>query len=266
MLTVSGKETSMLKRALIVLALCLVAGSLWAEDSVFVGDWKLNPSRSKLTDEMKVASLGGNRYSFNFGGDTESIIVDGTDQPGTMGTTLAVSEEAPDHWTVVRKKDGKVIVTGIWTLSKDGGKLTDHFTAVRPNGGTTSLDYIYERKGNGQHFAGDWVSTTEQVNSIFVIQVRPFEGDGLSFITPGGGGTQNVRFDGKDYANTGAVVDGLTSTAKRVNERTLEMTTKRNGKVANTNEITVSEDGKTLTMTTHAQGRSDPDVLVFERQ
>lgn len=75
-----------------------------------------------------------------------------------------------------------------------------------------------------------------------------------------------MKFDGKDYANTGAVVDGLTSSAKRVNERTLETTTKRNGKVANTNEITVSEDGKTLTMTTQGQGRSDPNVLVFERQ
>lgn len=256
----------MLKRTLIMLAVCLVTGSLWAEDSPFVGNWKLNPSRSKLTDEMKVTSLGGNRYSFDFGGSPESIAVDGTDQPGTMGTTLAVSEEGPDHWTVVRKKDGKVIVTGIWTLSKDGAKLNDHFTAMQPNGGTTSLDYVYERKGDGQGFAGDWVSTTEQVNSVFVIQVRSFEGDGLSFITPGGGGTQNVKFDGKDYANAGALVDGLTSSAKRVNERTLEMTTKRNGKIANTNEITVSEDGKTLTMTTQGQGRSDPNVLVFERQ
>lgn len=256
----------MLKRTLMLLAVCLVVGSLWAEDSPFVGNWKLNASRSKLTDEMKVTSLGGNRFSFDFSGDTESIAVDGTDQPGTMGTTLAVSEEGPDQWKVVRKKDGKVIVTGIWTLSTDGKKLSDHFTAMRPNGGTTSLDYVYERKGDGQRFAGDWVSTTEQVNSVFEIQVRPFEGDGLSFITPGGGGTQNVKFDGKDIANVGAVVDGLTSTGKRMNERTVEVTTKRNGEVANTNEITVSEDGKTLTMTEHAAGGKDPDVLVFDRQ
>lgn len=240
----------MLKRTLVLLALCLMAGSLWAQDSPFVGDWKLNPSRSKLTDEMKVISLGGNKYSFDFSGDTESITVDGTDQPGTSGTTLAVSEDAPDHWKVVRKKDGKVVITGLWTL-KDG-KLMDHFTAVQPDGGTTSLDYVYERNGAGEGFAGDWVSTTEQVNSVFVIQVRPFEGDGLSFITPGGGGTQDVKFDGKD--------------AKRVNEHTLELTNRKNGEVAGTNDMTVSDDGKTLTMTQRVQGRSAPDVFVFERQ
>jgi hypothetical protein len=33
-----------------------------------VGDWKLNPQKSKLIDEMKVTSLGGNKYFFDFGG------------------------------------------------------------------------------------------------------------------------------------------------------------------------------------------------------
>jgi hypothetical protein len=31
-------------------------------------------------------------------------------------------------------------------------------------------------------------------------------------------------------------------------------------------EITVSDDGKTLTMTVHVPGRSEPDVLVFEKE
>jgi hypothetical protein len=35
----------------------LVTGALWAADDLFVGDWKLNPSRSKLTDVMKVETF-----------------------------------------------------------------------------------------------------------------------------------------------------------------------------------------------------------------
>lgn len=163
----------------LLLVMGLTAVLAWAADDPMVGDWKLNPGKSKLTDEMKVTSLGGNKYSFDFGGDPETIVVDGTDQPGVMGTTLAVSAESDDKWKVVRNKDGKVIVTGIWTLSKDGKTLTDHFTAERPSGGTTSLDYVYERRGNGRQFAGDWVSTTEKVNSAYVMQVRTYEGDGL---------------------------------------------------------------------------------------
>jgi hypothetical protein len=51
-----------------------------------------------------------------------------------------------------------------------------------------------------------------------------------------------------------------------VNERTLEITTRINDKVAGTQEDTLSSDGKTLTMTVHAAGRTAPSMLVFERQ
>jgi hypothetical protein len=52
----------MFKRAFLLLPLaCLAAGAAWAADDPMVGDWKLNPQKSKLTDEMKVTSLGGNK-------------------------------------------------------------------------------------------------------------------------------------------------------------------------------------------------------------
>jgi hypothetical protein len=262
-----GKEGCAMMRPIgFLLAACMAAGAAWAADDPMVGDWKLNPRKSKLTDEMKVTSLGGNKYSFDFGGGAMVAAADGTDQPGTFGMTIAVKIDGPARWTVVRKKDGKVLVTGIWTLSSDGSKLNDHYTAVRPSGGTTSLDYVYERRGNGQGFAGDWVSTTEQVNSAFVMHIKPFEGDGLSFITPGGAGTKNIRFDGKDYANVGAVVDGLAASAQRVNERTVRVTDTAHGKLTDTQEVTVSDDGKTLTITIHVPGHSEDDVQVFERQ
>ena len=263
-----ARKGDVLKRVFhLMVVACLVGGAAWAADDPMVGNWKLNPKKSKLTDVMKVESLGGNKYSFDFGGgDPEIAVADGTDQPGHFGIMIAVSVDAPDKWTVVRKKDGKVLVTGVWTLSKDGSTLSDHFTAARPNGDSTSLDYLYRRTGGGSGFAGTWVSSSEQVNSVVVLKVRTWEGDGLSFISQGGGGTMNVKFDGKDYANVGAVVDGLTASARRVNERTVEMTDKISGKVKDTQEISVSADGKTLTMTVHIPGRREPNVQVFERE
>jgi hypothetical protein len=151
-------------------------------------------------------------------------------------------------------------------LSKDGGTLNDHFTAARPNGDSTSLDYVYKRTGGGAGFPGTWVSSSEQMNSVVVLKIRAWEGDGLSFISQGGGGTKNLMLDGKDYANKGAVVDGLTASARRVDERTLEMTDKISGKVTDTQEISVSVDGKMLKITMHIPGRSEPDVRVFERE
>jgi hypothetical protein len=101
---------------------------------------------------------------------------------------------------------------------------------------------------------------------VILLKVRAWEDDGLSFISQGGGGTRNVKADGKDYANVGAVVDGMTASARRVDERTLELTDKINGKVRDTQEMTVSTDGKTLTITVHIPGRSEPDMQVFERE
>lgn len=256
----------MLRRAFLLLLLAgLATGAAWPADDLMVGDWKLNPQRSKLTDEMKVTSLGGNKYSFDFGGgNPETIVVDGTDQPANFGTTFAVTEVTPDEWTGVRKKNRRVEIKGIWKLSKDGNTLHDDFTFIADNGKTTHLVYVYERRGGGSGFAGDWVSTNEQLDTVYVLQVRPFEGDGLSFTTSGEG-TKNVKFDGKDYPNAGSGMKSVSS-AQRVNERTIELRDKLGGKVVDAQEISVSEDGKTLTMTVHVPGRSEPNVLVFERE
>ncbi|HTU46537.1 MAG TPA: hypothetical protein VMF91_15825 [Bryobacteraceae bacterium] len=260
-----AKEGFMFKRAFLLLPLAaLAAGVAWAADDPMVGNWKLNPQKSKLTDEMKVTSLGGNKYAFDFGGNPETIVVDGTDQPANFGTTFAVTEVAPDEWTGVRKKDGRVEIKGIWKLSKDGNTLHDDFTFIADNRKTTHLVYLYERRGGGSGFAGDWVSTKEQRDTVYVLQVKPFEGDGLSFITSGRG-TKNVKFDGKDYPNVGSGMK-VVSSAQRVNERTVELRDKIGGKEVDAQEISVSQDGKTLTMTVHVPGRSEPNVLVFEKE
>lgn len=257
----------MLKRACQFIGMaCLLGGVAWAAGDPMVGDWKLNPHKSKLTDVMMVESLGGNTYSFDFGGgDPETARADGTDNPGHFGTVIAVRVDAPDQWTFVRKKDGAAVVTAVWTLSKDGTTLNDHFMGARPDGNTTSVDYVYKRRGPGSGFAGTWASSNEQVNQVVVLKVREWEGNGLLFVSQGGGGTKQVKFDEKDRPNVGAVVDGLTASARRVNSRTVDITEKIAGRVRDRQEIRVSRGGKTLTVTIHVPGRSEPDVQVFDR-
>jgi hypothetical protein len=245
----------------------LLASALLAANDPFVGEWKLNPSKSKLTDVMKVASVAGNKYAFDFGGGPETIAADGTDQPAGFGTTLTVTVQAPDSWKVVRKKDGHVLLTANWQLSKDGNTLTDDFTEIAPNGSSTNVKFVYKRTAGTSGFAGTWESTSETVNSVFVIEVQPYEGDGLSFVDSSEGVTKNVKFDGKEYPNVGPNVPaGSVSSARRVNQHTLEITDKFNSKVTDTQEINLSSDGKTLTMAIRIVGRTEPNLLVFERQ
>lgn len=243
--------------------------ALGAANSPFVGDWKLNPSKSKLVDEMKVESLAANKYGFDFQGNGvfETIVIDGTDQPGDFGTTLSVTAEGPGAWKVVRKKDGRVLLTANWELSKDGNTLRDDFSAISPNGTASTVNYVYKRTGSGSGFAGMWVSTSAAVNFVVVIHIRPYEGDGLSIINSSSL-TRNVKLDGKDYRNMGpnaAIV--TTSAVRRLDVRTLELVDKSsNGKVYDTQKIELSSDLNTLSMIVQSEGRTQPNILVFERQ
>jgi len=247
---------------------CLTTGMTWAAQSPFIGEWKLDPSKSRMPDEMKVQSKGGNTYAFDFGGVTETIVVDGRDQPGGYGgTLLSVKPEAPDTWIVERKKDGRLLLRATWKLSKDGRTLTDYYRGFRSDGSTISMDYVYQRTGGGSGFAADWQSIKETMNSPFVMQVKEFEGDGLSFVIPLEQITKNVKFDGKDYPDEGANAGrGASSSVRRVDERSLIITDKADGKVTDTEEIELSADLNTLTTTVHIAGRSKPNVLVFERK
>lgn len=241
--------------------------ALWAADNPFVGDWKLNPTRSKMTDVMKVENIGANQYTFNFGGGPQTIVVDGTDQPGGFGSTLSVAVERPDTWKVIRKRDGRMLLSAIWNLSEDGTTLTDHFTGFKANGSPYTVDYVYKRKHGGSGFTGEWVSTSETVTSTVMLEVRPYEGDGLSFIEPAVDVTRNVKFDGKDYPTLGPNVPaGFTSSISRVDEHALKMSCKMNDKLLYTQQIELSSDLKTLTITRLIVGEEEPNIRVFERQ
>ena len=252
----------------LLLVACQATGALWAADNPFVGDWKLNLSRSKLIDVMKVERLGADKYGFDFGsGSAEKIAIDGTDQPGLSGTTLSVTVEGPDTWKVVRKKDGRTELTGIWKLSQDGNTLHDNYTEFAPNGSpsTPTVNYLYKRTAAGTGFVGTWEATMT-MDEAFVLQIRPYEGDGLSFLRSSED-TRNVKFDGKAYPNVGrGVAQGSTSSARRVDARTLEITDKNNGKITRTIQIELSPDLKTLTRTVHPVGQREPNIFVFERQ
>ena len=76
------------------------------------------------------------------------------------------------------------------------------------------------------------------------------------------------KFDGKDYPVTGdAAFD--TRAYKRVNDKTLDMTLKKGGKVTVTGTIVVAADGKSRTVTTSgtdAQGKKFKSVAVYDKQ
>lgn len=256
--------TKQLLRGLVVA--WAVTGTLWAEGDPFMGKWKMDASKSTTVDEMKVESAGGNKYGFDFGGGIpEMIAVDGTDQPGQFGTTLAVTAVTPDQWKVVRKQKGQIEIIGNWTLSSDGATLTDDYTEFDAKGSpTTHLLYKYQRMGGGSGFAADWVTTNQPTNPE-ELQIEAWQGDGLSLIRRNV--ARHVKFDGKDYApEGGSLPAGFATSAQRVDAHTVELKDKIGARLLDTQELKLSADGKVLTVTYEPAGRTKPNVLVFERQ
>jgi len=77
-----------------------------------------------------------------------------------------------------------------------------------------------------------------------------------------------ANYDGKDYPLAG-VLNANTVSLKRIDARTTERTDKKDGKVTVTLTRVVSQDGKTMTVTTkgtNAQGQTVNNVAVWERQ
>src|SRR5216684_6617598 len=171
----------------LLLVVGLVTGTLWAADNPFVGKWKVNPSKSKLYDEVKVEAVGANKYTFTFGpGQVDTVVADGSDQPGLRGTTLSVTVKGPNSWEVIRKMKGRTLLTAYWTLSEDGKTLNDAFTQYLPSGitlfsqplpdgSTLFLPFVYERTAGNSGFPGTWDSESAKVPKGIELQVQPYE-------------------------------------------------------------------------------------------
>ncbi len=246
----------MIKRSLQpLLFACLAISAYAAADNPFVGDWKLNPSESTLTDKMTVENLGGNKYGFNFGGGPEPIVVDGTDQPSQLyrGDTLSVAVEG-DTWKIIRKRNGRLMISASWSLSQDSNALTDHFTGFNADGSPYQLNYVYKRTAGGSGFAGTWVSTSlEAKNYVVRIQIQPYEESGLSILDAASQFTGNMNF--------------AASLVNRLDDHTLELTRKKNdGELSVFLQLKLSPDLKRLTITPRSATRSEPHILVFDRQ
>jgi len=272
----------MLLRSLLSLpVVCLAIGTLWAANDPLVGKWKVNPSKSKLYDEMKVEAAGANRYTLTFGpGQVDTVVADGSDQPALSGTTFSITVKGPNNWEVVRKLKGRTLLTANWTLSEDGKTLNDAFTQYLPSGttlfaqplpdgSTLVLPYVYERTAGNSGFLGTWDSDSAKVKAGIELQIQPSEGDGLSFKRSDEETVKRVKLDGNDHPDLepNGGDKGTASSGRRVNERSLEITYKSKGKITGTSQIELSTDLKTLTMTERLVGQSRPkSILVFDRE
>jgi hypothetical protein len=242
----------------------LNTASARATDDPFVGTWKLNVDKSRFAGYTReIKDLGDKKYDWF----QASVLIDGKEHPFTFGGTYVATQESPDKWVVTRKHDGKVTSVGTWMLSDGGQQIKTEVQGTRADGTPFKQELVYAREGTGSGIAGKWVVQNFQASAISDWVIKPYGNDGLSFAWPSDKDHEDLKFDGKDYPQEGPrEMPGETSCGKRIDNHTIQLTDKLNGKVRATREAKVSQDGRTLTETRYSPGQQTPAILVYEKQ
>jgi|RhiMethySRZTD1v2_1073278.scaffolds.fasta_scaffold127309_2 hypothetical protein len=244
---------------------------------VFVGTWKENQSKSR--------SFISSALTYTFTSEPDGFItivrggvqlrdrvrMDGKEYqtPGVEGRTVSWVKANAMLYNSTIKRDGALVATARWILSAGGKHLRQETMPVRANGDndTNIIEYV-RTSGDGDTLLGEWkpVSTRSAVPDSFVITLF---GDELSVFYPKYGSTlYTMRLDGKRYPLNGPnALPGTTTAAQALAMRSLRRTTFRAEKPTLEIVMTVSADGNTMTVTTHAPDSSnEPSLFVYEKR
>jgi hypothetical protein len=247
------------------LPLRLIAGS-----DPFIGAWRLRPDRSRFFGvQEKIEDLGGYKYRFTTGDRVETIVLDGEDHPSAngKGATWALRKIGPNKWKSIDKVNGQITAISIWTVSDDGRIFTAATQGIRNDGTRYKTKFTATRVAGTSGLIGTWVGAGPDAHAPVHWSIEPFEGDGLSLISRDSGERVDLKFDGKDYPETGpGVPAGSTVSAGRVDERTIELFDRINGKLAYVERLQVSPDGTVLALGIGESSAKLSAVYYYDRQ
>lgn len=233
-----------MKRLILLLLLSPVAS---LSQSPFDGSWLFTP---QLPQKPAVYLLANGRFRCSGCLASMEIKADGDDHKAAETDYWdRVNLQVVDGHTVVfiAKKGGKTMFTEVDAVSADGGTLIQ-MVKDTTEAETVTIETRNRRieKGPvGAHaISGSWRAYETHRSRNGSISQYKCTADGFSAETPLGE-KFNAKFDGKDYP----VEDdpgGTTVSAKLLSPETVELTSKRNGKVVAVKRMSVAPGGKAI--------------------
>jgi len=251
--------------------LVLLAPTLLLAQSPFDGTLPTNMDQAKLSPKPYVFSLDKGMYDCSSCSPKIHVKADGQDQPvtGQSYDAINVREVDPKSITITTKKTGKTANEQTRTVSDDGNTLTlKSTTHPQTSDQTVTAEVTFTRIGKAPAGAngtsGSW--RVNKVNESENGRTTTYKGDGdeISMSTPTGE-SYTAKLDGKDYPVKGAYFFNSVS-LKRVDDHTIEETDKRDGKVVEVAKITVSPDGKKMTVVATDKLTGRTSTFVAEKQ
>ena len=238
--------------ALITTAALFAAASSQAQ-SPFDGTWKTDLSKTQFSPKPLTFYTSAGWYHCVSCTPAFDVQADGQDHAvsGQSYDTMSVTVVDPHTISVVAKKGGAVTFEQTRTVSADGKTLTVKSTGHPANGGaTTDFETTGKRSGplpSGVHAtSGNWVIQKQSGSSNALITTFKTNGDELTMTSPTGE-TYTAKFDGNDYPYRGAYSYDAVS-LKKINDHTIEEIDKRNGNAIDDSTMTISANGKTMTV------------------
>ena len=255
----------------LLLPLVLLASATLFAQSPFDGTWMTKLDTAQFPTKPDNYSLNSNMYECLTCVPKVAVKADGTDQKVTGNPyydTIAVHVVNASSVEIIQKKDGKVMGTNTRTVSADGNTLSDKFTdttGTQPVTGEVTSTRVSPGPAGSHAVSGSW--RTEKVNSVSSNGLTvTYQGtaDGLK-MSDQNGNSYDAKFDGKEYPIQGDPGHTMVS-LKRIGDRTIEETDKRDGKIVGLYRMTVSSDGKSIHAEYHDKQHGTTTSFTMEKQ
>lgn len=241
------------------LRFALLVSLLWpalaAAQSAFDGTWKFDLKTAQFSEKPDVYLLQDGMYHCKTCVPPIDIKADGTDQKVSGHPYYdTASIKIVDDRTIEEtdKKNGKVVATSKTWVSADGNTLMFEFsdssnTNAAPVTGKGEEARVAKGPAGAHAISGSWrASKMDTMSENGLLVTFKVSGDSLT-MTNLTGQSYTAKLDGTDAPYKGD--PGTTSVSvKKTGPNSIDETDKRDGKVISIAHMTVSADGKSLTV------------------
>ena len=247
-----NRTTRSLVCALFVLAVVCVSQGAPAQ-SPFDGTWHTNLAQSKISPKPNVFYLSQGWYHCVSCNPTYDAKADGTDQAvtGQAYDAVSITEVDPKTISVTTKKAGKVVYEQTRSVSADGKILTVKSTSHPMNSDQPITTEVTAKlvgpAPSGVHAtSGAWAIDKIKQSDNGLDTTYKTNGDEITMTEPSGE-SYTAKLDGTDAPYKGSYSTDTVS-LKKIDAHTIEETDKRGGQVVEVDKMTVSANGKTMTV------------------
>lgn len=238
-----------MKRTAALIVLIISPAAL--AQSLFNGTWRPDPQRADPDRQPDVIHLAHGEYECSSCKPPYKVRADGTDQPVAGNPRFdTIQIEVVDERTIakVAKKGGATVVESTAQVSSDGRELTER--QILSDVGPRKVDFTSRStrvapQPDGSHrVSGSWRLleadlTHHDEDTTYVVA------DGKLSMSDLMGRSFTARLDGSDAPYEGD--PEITSVSlKLIDERTIEESDKKDGKVVKVSRWSIDPDGKTI--------------------